>query len=278
MPGWCRLCPQSHGGISNLFNTQPHRYTPHKNTHSHLSSVLLKPRQAVSLSTTYCCNAEEDFHIRKLPRTNTHLPNLNPKPFEITAEYSDKLRKIPVVSYLEFARRRRDFLSHSLSGWLWRVKRDYGSDLLVLLAVGYWLQGFRGFAWLAINFYLKDKLMVDPGTLQFLQNTVNLPMVAKPVYGIFSDAVYIGGAHRLPYIVLGGLLQAASWGSISFIPAAGSSIAIMTAFLLLSNLGASIVEVATDALVAECGKKQKGNSSGELQSFAWMALAVGGVL
>jgi len=52
----------------------------------------------------------------------------------------------------------------------------------------------------------------------------------------------------------------------------------MTAFLLLSNLGASVVEVATDALVAECGKKDQGISSGKLQSFAWMALATGSVL
>ena len=52
-----------------------------------------------------------------------------------------------------------------------------------------------------------------------------------------------------------GLLQAISWGSIAIIPTAGSSIALMRAFLLLSNLGASVVEVATNSLVAECGKK-----------------------
>lgn len=103
-------------------------------------------------------------------------------------------------------------------------------------------------------------------------------MVAKPVYGIISDAVYIGGAHRLPYIFLGGLLQAAAWGSIALTPAAGSSVSIVTALLLLSNLGASVMEVATDALVAECGKKHEGDSSGELQSFSWIALATGSVL
>ena len=54
---------------------------------------------------------------------------------------------------------------------------------------------------------------------------------------------------------LPGLLQAISWGSIAIILAAGLSIAIMKAFLLLRNLGASVVEVATNALVEECGKK-----------------------
>ncbi|XP_057969979.1 probable folate-biopterin transporter 7 [Malania oleifera] len=50
----------------------------------------------------------------------------------------------------------------------------------------------------------------------------------------------------------------------------------MTLYLLLGNLGASIVEVANDAIVAETGKRP--GSSGELQSYVWMASSVGGVL
>lgn len=58
----------------------------------------------------------------------------------------------------------------------------------------------------------------------------------------------------------------------------------MSLFLLLSNLGASIAEVANDALVAETAKqpmtssKKAQSSSGELQSFVWMASSMGGVL
>ncbi|KAK8567871.1 hypothetical protein V6N13_105818 [Hibiscus sabdariffa] len=51
----------------------------------------------------------------------------------------------------------------------------------------------------------------------------------------------------------------------------------MSLFLLLSNLGASISEVANDAIVAEMTKPKtpQSASSGELQSFVWMASAVG---
>lgn len=73
-----------------------------------------------------------------------------------------------------------------------------------LLGLGFWVQGFRCFPWMAVNFFLKDGLNVDPSTLQLLQNSANLPMVAKPLYGIVSDAVYIGGQHRIPYIAIGG--------------------------------------------------------------------------
>lgn len=47
-------------------------------------------------------------------------------------------------------------------------------------------------------------MQVDPGTMQFLMSTAALPMVAKPVYGIISDSVYIKGAHRLPYLIIAG--------------------------------------------------------------------------
>ncbi|KAH7332023.1 hypothetical protein KP509_20G064300 [Ceratopteris richardii] len=147
---------------------------------------------------------------------------------------------------------------------------------MLLIGAGYWIQGFRCFPWFIVSFYLKDAVGIDPGTLQIIQNTVNLPMVAKPVYGIISDTVYIRGAHRVPYLVIGGVLQALSWATIAFLPGNGSSISVITVLLALSNLGASIVDVANDAMVAECAKKSK--NTGELQSFAWLATAVGGVL
>ena len=41
--------------------------------------------------------------------------------------------------------------------------------------------------------------------MQFLMSTTMLPMLAKPVYGIISDSVYIKGAHRIPYLMIAGL-------------------------------------------------------------------------
>ncbi|WCJ27741.1 Major facilitator superfamily protein [Euphorbia peplus] len=154
-----------------------------------------------------------------------------------------------------------------------------------LLGLGFWVQGFRCFPWLAVNFFLKDGLNVDPSTLQILQNSANLPMVGKPLYGVVSDAVYISGQHRIPYIAFGAFLQAVSWLAIAVLPSSSLSIMCISAYLLLSNLGASIAEVGNDALVAEIGKqlasssqKSQSTSSGELQSFVWIAASLGGVL
>lgn len=72
-------------------------------------------------------------------------------------------------------------------------------------------------------------------------------------------------------------MQAISWLAIALWPAI--SLPVLTIFLLLSNFGASICEVANDAIVAEAGKQATSSSgSGQLQSFAWMFGSSAGAL
>ncbi|KVI07319.1 probable folate-biopterin transporter 7 isoform X1 [Cynara cardunculus var. scolymus] len=162
-----------------------------------------------------------------------------------------------------------------------RGRTKGGGRREMLLGIGFLMQGFRCFPWMAVIFFLKDGLRVDPSTLQILQNSANLPMVAKPFYGLLSDSFYVFGQHRIPYIAFGALLQAVSWLTIASLPSSSMSFFTITVYLLLGNLGASIVEVANDAVVAECGKQSandSGSSSSDLQSYAWVASSIGGVL
>ncbi|KAL5230897.1 hypothetical protein ABZP36_029673 [Zizania latifolia] len=146
-----------------------------------------------------------------------------------------------------------------------------------VIGMGFWVQGFRLFPWLGVNFFLKDGMGVAASSLQILQASANLPMVAKPLVGLISDSVPICGYRRLPYVAVGALLQAISWLAIALWPAI--SLPVLTIFLLLSNFGASICEVANDAIVAEAGKQATSSSgSGQLQSFAWMFGSSAGAL
>lgn len=70
-------------------------------------------------------------------------------------------------------------------------------------------------------------------------------------------------------------MQVLSWGTLALIPVAGGTLSSQMACILVSNLGASFTEVASDALITELSKKSK---AGELQSYAFMALAAGGIL
>lgn len=85
------------------------------------------------------------------------------------------------------------------------TKSHYGFQaMLSLCGLGYWVQGFRCFPWLALNFHMAHNLNFNPSTLQLVQNSANFPMLAKPLYGILSDAFCIAGSHRIPYICIGG--------------------------------------------------------------------------
>lgn len=147
-----------------------------------------------------------------------------------------------------------------------RVSRTYGSTFIALLFLSYFTQGLRCFPWLAITYHFKDYLKVDPGTMQFLMASAGLPAIAKPIYGIISDSVYIRGAHRLPYLIIANLLQALGWGAIAMHHGVSSSVLALTAFLTVTNLGGAISEVMNDAMVVEAGKNKKGGQQGRFTS------------
>ncbi|KAF0909417.1 hypothetical protein E2562_036064 [Oryza meyeriana var. granulata] len=121
---------------------------------------------------------------------------------------------------------------------LWDMRRVWW-----VCGLGYWVQGFRCFPWLALNFHLTRGLGLSPAALQLVQNAGNLPLVAKPLFGVFSDAVYINRAHRLPYISIGALLQLIAWGMLAVIPVTGDTFPTQMACILIGNLGASVTEV-----------------------------------
>ncbi|KAG6421819.1 hypothetical protein SASPL_118376 [Salvia splendens] len=127
-----------------------------------------------------------------------------------------------------------------------------------LLGIGYSVQGLRCFPWMGVNFFLKDGMRVAPATLQILQNSANLPMVAKPLYDILSDCVYVFAEHRIPYIAFGGNLMDGNRNLCS----------IRHLLHVDYILSPSIVEVANDAMVAEtvnqptASKKDKSSSIG----------------
>ncbi|GMI72081.1 hypothetical protein like AT2G33280 [Hibiscus trionum] len=156
-----------------------------------------------------------------------------------------------------------------------RNSRENFQEMSTLCGLGYWVQGFRCFPWLALNFHMAHNLNFNPSTLQLVQSSANLPMVAKPLYGILSDALFIEGPHRIPYICIGVFVQILSWGQLALIPVAGQALPALMACVVLGNLGASIEEVSKDALVTEYGQKHRIKG---LQSYSFMALAVGGIL
>lgn len=160
------------------------------------------------------------------------------------------------------------FETHVLQG------QPLTSELAAILLV-YFVQGILGLARLAVSFFLKDDLGLTPAEVGALTGIATLPWTIKPLFGLISDGVPILGYRRRPYLMLSGLLGAVSWLALAtVVQSAWAAIAAITA----SSLSVAIGDVIVDSLVVERARRESLSTAGTLQSLAWGASAVGGVI
>ena len=112
--------------------------------------------------------------------------------------------------------------SVELSSWRKIVKEKVFFDneptpeLLAILTI-YFVQGILGLARLAITFFFKDSLGLNPAEVATITGFIFLPWIVKPIYGFVSDGFPIFGYRRRPYIVASGILGAIAWLALALI-------------------------------------------------------------
>lgn len=148
------------------------------------------------------------------------------------------------------------------------------SELVAILMV-YFVQGILGLARLAVSFFLKDDLGLTPTEVAALTGIAALPWTIKPLFGFISDGLPIGGYRRRPYLLLSGLLGAAAWLALATVVQSGWA-AILA--ITLSSLSVAVSDVIVDSLVVERARGESQGEAGTLQSLAWGASAVGGLM
>ncbi len=147
-------------------------------------------------------------------------------------------------------------------------------ELSAILLV-YFVQGILGLARLAVSFFLKDDISLSPAEVSALMGIAALPWTIKPVFGFMSDGLPIFRYRRRPYLIISGVLGAIAWLSMATLvhtPMAA------TAAILLSSLSVAISDVIVDSLVVERARAENQGEAGTLQSLAWGASAVGGLI
>ena len=147
-------------------------------------------------------------------------------------------------------------------------------ELSAILLV-YFVQGILGLARLAVSFFLKDDIALSPAEVSALMGIAALPWTIKPVFGFLSDGLPIFRYRRRPYLILSGVLGAIAWSAMATLvhtPMAA------TAAILLSSLSVAISDVIVDSLVVERAREEGQGEAGTLQSLAWGASAVGGLI
>ncbi|MGF1460023.1 MAG: folate/biopterin family MFS transporter [Leptolyngbyaceae cyanobacterium] len=152
--------------------------------------------------------------------------------------------------------------------------QELSLELTAILLV-YFVQGILGLARLAVSFFLKDDLGLTPAEVAALTGIASIPWTIKPLFGFLSDGLPILGYRRRPYLVLSGLLGAASWLALAtVVHTAWIAIAAIT----LNSLAVAVSDVIADSLVVERARQESQSDAGSLQSLAWGASAVGGII
>ncbi|KAG6432256.1 hypothetical protein SASPL_103831 [Salvia splendens] len=94
----------------------------------------------------------------------------------------------------------------------------------IAVAMVYFVQGVLGLSRIAVNFYLKDDLHLDPAETAIISGVSSLPWLVKPLYGFI----------RRSYLVLSGLLGALSWSLMATFVASKYGVAFGILLGLLS--------------------------------------------
>ncbi|XP_047341856.1 probable folate-biopterin transporter 4 [Impatiens glandulifera] len=161
--------------------------------------------------------------------------------------------------------------------WLNHLRLAFGASFLWLVCSIYFTQGFRSFVWTAVSYQLKDKLELSPSASQFVSTVAFFPWSIKPLYGILSDCIPIGGRKRIPYLVISTVLSLFPWLVLGQLSSLRDSKVNLMSLLMVQNLGSAMADVVVDAMIAEAVKLERASFAGDLQALSWMSMAVGGI-
>lgn len=148
------------------------------------------------------------------------------------------------------------------------------SPELVAISMVYFVQGILGLSRLAISFFFKDELHIDPAQVAVLTGLSGIPWMIKPLYGFISDSIPMFGYRRRSYLVLCGLMGTVAWTTLATgVHDSKGAVACM----LLASLSTAFSDVVVDSIVVERARGHPQAVSGSLQSLCWMSSAVGGI-
>ncbi len=147
-------------------------------------------------------------------------------------------------------------------------------ELVAILTV-YFVQGILGLARLAVSFFLKDEIGLNPAEVAALTGISSIPWIIKPLFGFLSDGVPILGYRRRPYLILSGFLGTLAWLVLAFLVTTPTT---ATVAILMTSLSVAISDVIVDSLIVARAREESLGQAGSLQSLCWGVSAIGGLI
>ncbi len=125
-------------------------------------------------------------------------------------------------------------------------------------------QGIGSISELAVQYYFKDELHIEPARLSQIFSLILIPWTIKPLFGIVTDLLPLFGYRRKVYIMLCGFGCIISWLLMSFY--VNSLFGAITCLLLI-NVCLSFSSVLGEAIVVELSQLEKVNSSSSAKDY-----------
>jgi hypothetical protein len=115
-------------------------------------------------------------------------------------------------------------------------------------------QGLSYISQLAVQYFFKDELHIEPHQLAEINSIIHIPWAIKPILGLLTDFVPILGYRRKIYIILCGLVNLLAWVLMTFY----ARTTLMATFMMfLVNFSLSYSSVLGEAVVVELAKLEK---------------------
>lgn len=130
------------------------------------------------------------------------------------------------------------------------VKKD---RIYLFFAFNYFAQGMSGFVYEPISYILKDRLGLSVGQSAVFVAWMTFPFLIKPLFGILTDLMPIGGARRRPHLALASLLWAGAW--LALAARENISYSALLFLLIAVHIGVVASDVICDSVMVEQGRE-----------------------
>lgn len=158
------------------------------------------------------------------------------------------------------------------------LRKQFGYKLLVMLfASQHLIKGFAASFTAPCSSFLYRSYKVPGPQMQIYGGVTQLPWAMKPVIGLISDALPIGGYNKAPYMLLASLTGVLACGCIGALPQAHLGVDRLVTCLFLMQLQFSTCDLLAEAKYAE-KMQSKPEHGPALMTFVWFGLQVGGLL
>jgi MFS family permease len=116
----------------------------------------------------------------------------------------------------------------------------------------------------------------SPAQITAFAALLSLPWILKPLYGLLTDFVPLGGYRRKSYLIVNSAGVALGFLPLYALPPTREAYGFLFTSLLISTIGVAFANVVIDALIVERG--ESGGLTGRLQSVQWTAIYAASVL